>query len=35
MSSVENLELPPAGGPGWMETVLKENVLELAADDLD
>ena len=35
MSSVENLEVPPAGGLGWTETDLKENVLELAADDID
>ena len=34
MSSVENLELPLAGGLGWTEIDLKENVLELAADDI-
>ena len=35
MGSVANLEHPPSGGLGWTETDLKENVLELAADDLD
>ena len=34
MGSVANLEHPPSGGLGWTETDLKENVVELQADDL-
>ena len=37
VGSAANLEHPPLGGSGWdgTETDLKENVLELEADDLD
>ena len=35
MGSVANLEHPLSGGLGWTENDLKENVLELEADDLD